>query len=169
MAKSARNLEGVARPRRQRHRGRRPATGAEVADRMVNLFQRLTKPPRKNMVGLAGELLVIRAATDPFRVTRPVCEGRMAQPTPFETKKAPLGALVRIRHLKVAVRKRLRSNLLWARRIVTWFLADRIRRVFQPDWRGSAPGSAEAFQGLLDRRPSRRPARYRSMDRRQRR
>jgi|GEM_PF-3191951 len=41
---------------------------------------------------------------DPFRVKRPVSEGRMALPTPFETKrkKAPIGALGRIQYLKVA-------------------------------------------------------------------
>lgn len=42
---------------------------------------------------------------DPFCVKRPVSKGRMALPTPFETKrtKAPSGALGRIRHLNVAV------------------------------------------------------------------
>ena len=41
---------------------------------------------------------------DPFDVKRPVSEGRMARPTPFETKrkKAPLGALGRIQCLNVA-------------------------------------------------------------------
>ena len=44
---------------------------------------------------------------DPFRVKRPVSEGRMAPPTPFETKrkKAPIGALERIQHLNVAERQ----------------------------------------------------------------
>ena len=46
------------------------AAVAEVVDRMVDLFQRLAKAPRKNMVGLAGELLVIRAATDPASAVR---------------------------------------------------------------------------------------------------
>ena len=41
---------------------------------------------------------------DPFYVKRPVSEGRMALPTPFETKrkKAPIGALGRIQYLNVA-------------------------------------------------------------------
>ena len=41
---------------------------------------------------------------DPFCVKRPVSEGRMALPTPFETKrkKAPIGALGRILFLNVA-------------------------------------------------------------------
>lgn len=46
------------------------ATVAAVVDRLVDLFQRLAKTPRKNMVGLAGELLVIRAATDPASAVR---------------------------------------------------------------------------------------------------
>lgn len=46
------------------------AAVAEVVDRMVDLFQRLAKTPKKNMVGLAGELLVIRAATDPASAVR---------------------------------------------------------------------------------------------------
>lgn len=37
---------------------------AEMVDRLVDLFQRLAKPPRKNIVGLVGELLVIWAASD---------------------------------------------------------------------------------------------------------
>jgi hypothetical protein len=41
---------------------------------------------------------------DPFRVRLPVSEGRMALPTPFETKrkKAPMEAYGRIQHLNVA-------------------------------------------------------------------
>lgn len=44
---------------------------------------------------------------DPFRVKRPVSEGRMALPTPFETKrkKAPIGAPRRIQYLNVAERQ----------------------------------------------------------------
>jgi hypothetical protein len=44
---------------------------------------------------------------DPFCVKRPVSEGRMALPTPFETKrkKAPIGALGRIQYLSVAERE----------------------------------------------------------------
>jgi hypothetical protein len=44
---------------------------------------------------------------DPFCVKRPVSEGRMALPTPFETKrkKAPIGALGRIQYLNVAERE----------------------------------------------------------------
>ena len=55
---------------------------------------------------------------DPFRVKRPVSEGRMARPTPFETKrkKAPIGALGRIQYLNVAEGMGLSSNLLWLQR-----------------------------------------------------
>jgi hypothetical protein len=46
------------------------AAVAEMVDRMVDLFQRLTKPPKKNIVGLVGELLVIWAAADPAAAVR---------------------------------------------------------------------------------------------------
>ena len=51
---------------------------------------------------------------DPFCVKRPVSEGRMARPTPFETKrkKAPMVAYGRIQHLNVAEGMGLTSNLL---------------------------------------------------------
>jgi len=51
---------------------------------------------------------------DPFRVKRPVSAGRMALPTPFETKrkKAPIGGLGRIQYLNVAEGMGLISNLL---------------------------------------------------------
>lgn len=46
--------------------GPRPTvrTVAEFVDRLVDLFQKLAKPPRRPLVGLVGELLVIRAAAD---------------------------------------------------------------------------------------------------------
>ena len=52
---------------------------------------------------------------DPFRVKRPVSEGRMALPTHLETKrkKALIGALGRIRCLNMAEEVRLTSNLLY--------------------------------------------------------
>lgn len=46
------------------------AAVAEMVDRVVDLFQRLARPPRRHMVGLAGELLVIRTATDPAAAVR---------------------------------------------------------------------------------------------------
>ena len=46
------------------------AAVAELVDRVVDLFQRLAKPPRKQVVGLVGELLVIRAAGDPAAAVR---------------------------------------------------------------------------------------------------
>lgn len=46
------------------------AAVAEMVDQVVDLFQRLAKPPRRHMVGLAGELLVIRAAADPAAAVR---------------------------------------------------------------------------------------------------
>lgn len=46
------------------------AAVAEMVDRVVDLFQRLARPPRRHMVGLAGELLVIRAAADPAAAVR---------------------------------------------------------------------------------------------------
>jgi len=57
-----------------------------------------------------------RPFADPFCVKRPVSEGRMARPTPFETKrkKAPIGALGRIQYVNVAEWKGLQSNLLHA-------------------------------------------------------
>ena len=55
------------------------AAVAEVVDRLVDLFQRLAKTSRKNMVGLAGELLVIRAATDPASAVRAWRVGQAVQ------------------------------------------------------------------------------------------
>jgi len=51
---------------------------------------------------------------DSFCVKRPVSEGRMALPNPFETKrkKAPSGASDPVRNLKMAERTGLISNLL---------------------------------------------------------
>lgn len=43
---------------------------AEAVDRLVELFQRLARPSRRQLVGLVGELLVIRAATDPSAAVR---------------------------------------------------------------------------------------------------
>lgn len=43
---------------------------AELVDRLGDLFQRLARPPRRPLVGLAGELLVIRAAADPSAAVR---------------------------------------------------------------------------------------------------
>lgn len=61
-------------------------------------------------------IMVDTRGSDPFCVKRPVSEGRMARPTPFETKrkKAPIGAPGRIQYLNVAEGKGLISNLLWA-------------------------------------------------------
>jgi hypothetical protein len=52
--------------------GPRPtvAAVAEMVDRLVDLFQRLARPPRRPLVGLAGELLVIRGAADPAAAVR---------------------------------------------------------------------------------------------------
>jgi hypothetical protein len=41
-----------------------------MVDRLVDLIQRLARPPRRALVGLAGELLVIRAAADPSAAVR---------------------------------------------------------------------------------------------------
>ena len=46
------------------------AAVAEMVDRLVDLFQRLARPSRRPLVGLAGELLVIRAAADPAAAVR---------------------------------------------------------------------------------------------------
>lgn len=46
------------------------AAVAEAVDRLVELFQRLAQPSRRPLLGLIGELLVIRAATDPSAAVR---------------------------------------------------------------------------------------------------
>ncbi len=52
--------------------GPRPTVAAtsEFVDRLVDLFQRLARPPRRPLVGLVGELLVIRCAADPAVAVR---------------------------------------------------------------------------------------------------
>jgi hypothetical protein len=46
------------------------AAVGEMVDRVVDLFQRLARPPRRPLIGLTGELLVIRAAADPAAAVR---------------------------------------------------------------------------------------------------
>lgn len=52
------------------------AAVAEMVDRLVDLFQRLARPSRRPLVGLVGELLVIRAAANPAAA---VCAWRVDQ------------------------------------------------------------------------------------------
>ena len=76
----------------------------------------MTDANRRAIAGALARLIGVEE--DPFYVKRPVSEGRMALPTPFETKrkKAPIGALGRIQHLSVAEGAGLKSNLLHQRK-----------------------------------------------------